>query len=151
MTDKPDTRPAWAIKAEEIKRAKASKSEGPARNGFWILLVGAAVSAAGAVFVVLKEDSFYESGEFGGWMYLILLISFILSAFYLILAYRVTPVGQRLLDMTPLRPQSQMMDHVGFGFDTPSASSEKRAASARIQARQARRAARRQAQTDQDA
>ena len=140
MTEQKDTRPAWAIRAEQIARAKKGGHERRhAREGFWLLLVVAAVCAAGAVFVYLNEDRFYAQGDFGGWMYLILLMSLILGAFYAMLAFRVTSLGAKLLDMTPMRTNPQAVEHIGFGFDTTSASSEKRAASARLQARQARR------------
>lgn len=147
MADKQtDGRPAWAVRAEELAQARrrAEGRDSSRREGFWVFLVAAFLSGAGTVIVLLNQEAFYDKGDAGAWAFLILLAVTVLGALFFLLCFRVTKIGARMLNMTPLMDDRPVVEHIGFGFETESGASEKRQASARLKARAARRAALRQ-------
>ncbi len=144
MPKKQEPLPEWAVRAKQISDAKRGRigQEDP-REGFWLLLILAAVAACCAGIVFAFQGRFLDQGEVGAWTFAILLTVLVLAALYFLAAFRITWLGEKLLNRTPLREDPQVVDHIGFGFDSDSASAsaEKRAASARVRARAARRAA----------
>ena len=141
-----DNRPEWAIRAEQIKNERkaaeqAARAGASEREGFCVYLVAAALCAVAAILIYANQAQIYARGEVGAWTFVIMLPACVIAALFFVLCYRNTTMGARLLDLTVKEERRPPVEHLGFGFETESASDEKRLNSARRQARAARKAA----------
>lgn len=147
--DGPRQRPEWVIRHLEKQAADASAEPGRAREGYWLLLAGAALCFVVTALTLIYRDWFLSGSDGRAFAYLTLMGFSTIGGLFFIGAYRMPSLADKILNRKPKKPAQSTVSHLRFGTETESGLSVKSQSSARLRRRQARREAMRHMPKDE--